>query len=78
MQYNSTEEGHSIATALSGWKCILAAKKIKMKISHILTSSYSQSLHMHNMTEREAAAFYRDFTFDSLNHCKIPTQLDKM
>jgi len=45
MQYQSTEERHSIATALSGWKPILVAKKINMKTSHILTSSYSQSLH---------------------------------
>lgn len=48
-----------------------------MTISYSVTSSYSQSSE-HNMFESKAAAFYRDFTFDSSNHCKIPTQLDKM
>lgn len=32
MQYHSTEERYSIATVLSGWKTMMAAKIIKMKI----------------------------------------------
>lgn len=78
MHYHRSEE-RSIATALSAWKPILAERK-KDKYENVtyFDVELQPKSSQHNETERKGAAFYRDFTFNSLNGFKISIHLDKM